>query len=224
MPCRSRHTKLGDDTRPWHPKGIEKQRRSGQSPGSRWRCCALKPDVCLHLCNRLQAQFDSKLTSCRLLTSEAASASPGSSRGRLSSQVVRQHCSEAAQQSASHAVHGLIQTATASLRSSTSGACMPLWLPSALQPGRHAGSFATGMLQNRQLHQAAWLSRGVVGRQTAAAAGGRQLTLMLRQRQYSTTAQLATSAAAWRSAARRIAFKRLQVIVSIAIANRLLSC
>jgi hypothetical protein len=43
--------------------------------------------------------------------------------------------------------------------------------------------------------------------------------LLLRQRQHSTAAQLASSATSWRMAARRIAFQRLQV--SVLVARRL---
>lgn len=73
-------------------------------------------------------------------------------------------------------------------------------------------AFAHSMVHSRQLHQTTWARRGILGWQTAAA-GSRQLTQTLRRHPYSTTSQLATASAAdWRSAARRIAFKRLKEI------------
>ena len=59
-------------------------------------------------------------------------------------------------------------------------------------------------------------------RQHTGLSESRPLMMLLRQRQHSTAAQLASSATSWRMAARRIAFQRLQVsVLVVAEARRL---
>lgn len=159
---------------------------------------------------------------CRLLTSDSAAAA-GSDGGRTCSKALRQLYSSATHPSATHSVHGGVQTATATTRGNASGACFPSWLPSALQPVRNVGSIASSTVFRRQTHQAAWVSRGIVQRQHILASESRPLMLLLlRQQQYTTASQLASSATSWRLAARRIAFQRLQVsVLVVADARRL---
>lgn len=152
------------------------------------------------------------LVPCRLVTLDSAAAAASNHGRGVCSQTLRQHCSSAMHQSTTHSVQGGVQAATASTRCNTSGACFPSWLPPAPQPLRTAGSVAQSGGHARQM---AWVSRGIVHWQHSAAPASRPLMLLLRQRQYSTAAQLASSSTSWRSAARRIAFQRLQVCVVV---------
>lgn len=133
-------------------------------------------------------------------------------RGRTLDQGVRHNCSDPAQSSASYVAYSSRQMATSSARVDTSGACVPLWGPAVSQQGRLTGAFAHSLAHSRQLHQAVCSKVAIVGRQTAVA-GGRHITAVLGRQRYSTTSQLAMAGATdWRSAARRIAFKRLKVL------------
>ncbi len=129
---------------------------------------------------------------------------------------MRQRCSQPAQQSAQQSTHAAPPANLLPLRGDVSGASAPR-LPAAARSGPNlTRSFASYAPHSRQLHTAGCASRGFVTHPTAAA-GGRQLTLLLRQQRQSSTAQLAggminyPTGSGWGHAAARHAWKRLQV-------------